>query len=529
MKLPLKRDDFPQGIRAVTAADLPALNARLNPGRDGNSTDIRYARLSGQLAFLTGHEYAHDREGRPYTRQEWEDVFHKCLSHLNDELLLGLDDEVINVLTLCYTVLQETVRYGDDPMIGSVQGENTAVHSLHTLPQALYVYQSALEEYPALARDADFFRNFQMTCLLMAVHDLGEMLGEAGSVSNAAEAGTFKVKDKTEYERMVFNFGVRLAIQTVTEKKDKKEFYKAVDAVKALTNVQNRGMIMSDEQMAHELASHLKDEISLRPRGEKLFSFLRSSWEWIEAPEKSPHPFLGYLATVCERIQGTRHLNRHVKNTFSPVKKGSNVILMTTSSLIPSYRTMTDAEYEEGRLGHLCAAVDRGSLAELAVAEKAVARTYRTRIGFMINTAKAFFLDPSIEETRLHKDGTPYTLEEAKKRTREIALAGRIARLEGGALRFYAQQQLAGSFNAKALYTGWTAMTSSQAVSMYERAIRTKYLPALIDRGDGRMVGEVLSRDRPAALTGAPDFPLQEKENVEHAVRQILDELRLRA
>lgn len=508
MGFPLTRDDFPEHITPVMGDKLPELKQKLAGGA-ANSLNARenYVRLSSQIAFLTGHEFARDRQGRSYTRQEWEDVMHKCLSHLNDELMLGLDDAAVEAMTLCYTVLTEATRFGGDPVIGRRNGESTGVHSLHTMLQAQYIYQKALEENPPLSDDADFFRNFQMTCLMLAVHDLGELLGEAGSLAAAADAGNLAVKDKAAFERSVFDFAVRLAVQTVTDKKPKNEFYDRIDAVKSVMKVQNQGAFKTDEQLTAELAELMQSEIKLNNAGRGLFDFLKNAWEWIEEPGHSKYPFLGYLASACERIQGTRHLNRQLaESPGSPLKSDDGSIqIVRTSTLSPGYRIIANAQYVEGKLSSICESADKGLLRERALAEQAAARIYDTQMGLFRNMPQAFFRDPAYakQETRLHNDGTPYTLEEVAKRKDEIALAGRVAEVEAGAIGSILRRKgkLREDFNESVLLTGRIAVTKQQVLALYQRAIDTKYLPAM-NIIDGKKRSEILIVDLPERLTG---------------------------
>lgn len=520
MGFPLTRDDFPAHIAPVMADKLPELKRHFaGGGAHFYNARENYIRLSSQIAFLTGNEYARDRQGRHYTRQEWEDVMHKCLTHLNDELMLGLDDTALEVFTLCYTMLAEATRFGGDPIIVREHGESTGVHSLHTMLQAQYIYQSAQEENPELAGDIDFFRNFQMTCLMLSMHDFGEVLGEAGSLAMAADAGNWAVKDKAAFERSVFDFAVRLAVQVVTDKRPREEFYNRVDAVKRMMKIQNQGLNKTDAELAAELADNLNEKIHLSNSGETLFQFLKKTWEWVEEPEKSAYPFLGYLATNCERMQGTRHLVRHLaESPGSPVElEDGNIGLIKTVSLSPGYRITANAQYVEGKLGLMCAAMDPAiHTREYAIARQTVRRAYETQVDLFRYMPAAFFTGKApISETRLHNDGTPFTVPEVSSRKKEIRLAADIATMEAG--------MLTSSFNESSLAIGRTAVTMEQVVGLYRRAIETKYLPFMIE-ADGKKRGEILVIDRPRWLTNQP-VPTPEKISViEESVRQkVLD------
>ncbi|HEY8190766.1 MAG TPA: hypothetical protein VIF12_08770, partial [Micavibrio sp.] len=332
--------DFPDEIKPVMPADLPALWKGFGL-QDGAKDDAKqlYIRHSVMIAAWTGHEHTINKNGKPFTREQWHDNIHRSLSYLNKELGLGLAAEAVDVLALCYTALQGSPRYRGDPIIRAEHGENTAVHSLHTVLQAFRVYRNALEKQPELRNNVDFFRSFQTTCLMMAVHDLGEMFGEAGSLAQVGAAGNFNAKDKTEYERIVFNYGVRLAIRTVIDEKIKpKEFFRRMDAIRGGLHIQNQGVSKSDEQMAREVRRLLKEDPQLSARGRKLFNFMKTNWECVEKPKASPFPFQGYLAGSCERVQGTRHLNRMLSLSTAIHHSDEGMHPVVMNNLSPGYR-----------------------------------------------------------------------------------------------------------------------------------------------------------------------------------------------
>jgi hypothetical protein len=493
--------EFPDVIQPVTAANFPELWETFGINKARNSAEIQYERLSAQIAFVTGHEHAVDEGGYPYSREEWKRYLHKCLNHLNKELRLGMAPQMIDVLTLCYTALQESPRYGGDPVIEARKGENTAVHSLHTFLQALRIYQKAIESKPELSQNIDFFRSFQSTCLMMAVHDLGEIFGEAGSLAQVANAGDFAVKDKSAYERMAFNFGVRLAVQTVIDKAgSEKEFFDKIDLIKAATNIQNQGVNKTDQQLVSEVSHLLTGEIPLSRRAAKLFGFLQDHWDWVEHPKASRNPFLGYLAATCERVQGTRHLNRMVKGANSPVAlEDGRIEMVPTHSLMPGYRMLINGDYTEGHLGFMAEAIEPESPHEDILARQSTAWVYEAMRDLIKAGPVAFFTDPSVREYKLHDDGSAFSPPEVKKRLDEIDIARKLAMLEGEEIT--RQSALQDAFSQSALPIGKMAMTREQTVALYQRAIDRFFLPGIIDTATGKKRSETLIRDRPSALT----------------------------
>ena len=495
--------DFPAEIRPITAREIGDLYQAFGVNnRKRMNAEVRYERLSAQIAMLTGHEHTQDRHGNPYSRAEWQEAIHKSLRHLNEELKLGMDPQVINVLTLCYTALQESPRYSGDPVIESKKGENTAVHSLHTMLQAFRVYQKTLEAKPELSHNIEFFRSFQMTCLMMAVHDLGEMLGEAGSLAQVASTGNWGVKDKSDYERMVFNFGVREAIHIVIDKGGTEEdFFEKIDAIRAGSNIQNQGVTKTDSEMVSEVGKLMKSDVRLSARGRKLFDFLHTAWETVEDPKNSANPFLGFLAANCERVQGTRHINRMLATSKSPyVNDRGDIGLITTHSLTPGYRLLTNSDYSEGHLGKMCASIDPSSPFEKNLAEQAAAWVYETVADFYRSGPEAFFIDGSFKESRLHNDGSAFTPQEVKKRLAEIERAKIVAGSEKSEIiKGTKDNALTSLFQQNVIPLGRAAVLREDVVAMYERAIEARFLPGVVEK-DGKSRSMILVRDMPVEL-----------------------------
>lgn len=505
--------DFPDTITPVTAAKLPEIHEAFGL-KDGRrySAEIRYERMSSRIAGWTGHEHTEDRHGHPFSRAEWLESIHKSLSYLNTELVLGFDKQMIEVLTLCYGALQESPRYSGDAVIEAKKGENTAVHSLHTMLQAFRVYQKALDAKPELANNIDFFKSFQRTCLMMAVHDLGEMLGEAGSLAQVANTGNWGVKDKAAYERMVFNFGVRLAIKTVIDKQGTEaDFFKKIDSIRMASNIQNQGASKSDQQMVTEVGAHLGDEIHLSARGRKLFQFIYNAWECVEEPQHSDNPYLGYLAAICERVQGTRHINRMLVTSKSPHDLGNGQMgMIMTHKLSPGYRMFTNADYSEGHLGWLNHYTDPQSPYEKVLAQQAIAWSYETVRNFYAMGPEAFYIDPALQakDLKLHDDGSAFTPDEVKIRLSQIETAKKIALLERGDISNQLQQpSLCDTFSAAVIPFGAQAVLRDDIVRMYDKAIEQKFMPGIQNEsgqpllnGKGQPRGMILVRDRPAAL-----------------------------
>lgn len=492
---------FPAGIHEIQESDVPRLLAALTDhGRyDAETT---YVRLSNALVAQTGYQNAVGRDGKPYTRAQWEDVLHKSLSYLNRELSLGMDREVLDVMALCYATLSGATRFGNESLISREAGENTAVHSLHTFLQAQIIYQKALEESPELKKDVQFFRNFQATCLMMAVHDFGEMLGEACSLAQAMHAGSLDYKDKSAYERAVFNTAVRCAVSTVTSGLPKEKFYEEIDRLRGGVNVADNGHLRSDEDLTSNLGVHAAEPYPLNDKGEELFNFLLAAWDAIEKPSSSPMPFVGNVAGTCERIQGSRHFNRHMPTSQCTITNpDGTTATVLMANLTPAVRMIANAEYTEGKLAALCASTDESILRETAVRDQALVRAYETQRDFFKNMSEAFFRLPIFTETRLPADGSPYDLQTANRRRDEIALARDVAEREFNHVLDSAAKTggLTGEFNCHSVDTGYSAVKAAEAVELYQYAANTRFKPSMV-RVNGRETGQILIRDLPAAV-----------------------------
>ncbi len=503
--------DFPDDITPAGRMDFRKLAQAFGiQSERPQSAEIVYERLSAQIAALTGHEFTTNRHGRAFSRAQWHENLHKSLSYINERLHLGLKRPVVDMLALCYTVLQESPRYRGEPVIEQHKGENTAVHSLHTPLQAFRIFQKALETQPLLGEDVDFFRSFQMICLTMLVHDLGEMFGEAGSLAQVVSAGSFDVKDKTAFERAVFTHGVRLAISCAIDGAiSEKDFFDRIDRIKGNLNVQNQGTKKSDEQMAGEVKAQTGEDVTLSRHGQNLFAFLLENWEGIENPDHSRHPFLYRLGAVCERVQGTRHLNRMITSCLNQVMKddGSTEDVLV-HSLSVGRRLTVNAQYCEGHVGELSAETDENSEMEKTLRRFALEWVYQTSIDFFEKGPEAFFLKTYfINETPRHEDGSPFSPREARQRQEEIKLARAVATYEAEQIAKSSSRFQSEFSGAAGLPMGLVALRREDVVELYRRALATGYVPGIVEDRDpktGKIYkrGEILLLDRPAALTG---------------------------
>lgn len=541
---------FPDVIKAFNPADI-ANYQKVFLSHTGEILDTKqaYDRHTSSIAMLTGHENAINRSGRPYNRSEWEEALGRSWRYLNQNLNLGFSDEMLEVVTLCYTALKSASRFGNDPAIEPVKGENTAVHSTHTLLQSFYVHAQALHEEPALANDPVFFQHFQMSCILLMVHDFGEQLGEPGSLADADHHKTMDAKDKYEFEKTVFDYTVRLAIKTVFERKDSKYFYDILDAVKDQVSIQNAAHSKSDESMTQELIAafenlpadllgvfddepkHIKTskDIKLPERGQGLFNFLKKSWEWVETPDQSPLPFLGYFSGMCERIQGTRHINRHFLTAQSQVidDQGRSSSIPTVR-LMPSSRFVSNARYCESRAAFLCDAANPQNVLQKTLTDQVLTRNNTTIAELLENMPEAFFLDSSIKELAFHTDGSAFSARETAQRQREIQLAYKIAEMEEKA-RCDDADGLPQTFNKHSYALGGEnriAIKREHAVAFYREAIAQRYWPKLIIGTHGKKTPEILILSRPKELCG-DDIPLGENQKTTKAtIDQMLEKFR---
>lgn len=460
--------------------------------------DQIHERLTATIVAWTGYEYTEN-----YTTADWEEAMEKSLHYLNDTLGLGFSEEIIQIKALCYTALSAVTRYGGDAVIEPVKGENTGVHSLHTMVKAFQIYREALLKNPGLKYDWEFFANFQKTCAVLSVHDFGEGISEPGSL--AQEANHNIAKDKPAFERAVLVYMVNKAIQTVLGGKPHQEFHDYLAEVRAKTaSFVDDAFFSEDETIEELLRKTLGEPPKLNRKGQKILSLFTELWDITEfqGADRSKYTnepytipgnlaFIGGVATLCEKAQGTAHINRHGDRS-SVLHKGTKpAVKIPTASLMPGYRMITNAAYCESGLGDLFKVTN--SCMEMVIAKEAQNLIYRSVLDFFAQGPEAFFHNPDYRELAMNPDGTPYTEEQIKIRLAQIDVARRFVHEEEEAKARDDVTYLSRIFNKASLPGSEYVTSRKQAITMYEKALAEDYVPK---------PGEVLLADQPEALCG---------------------------
>lgn len=348
-----------------------------HPEHTPGQTDAEYLRLTHHLVTLTGHEHIMDAKGTLIPRAKREQNYQDAVEYINRHLKLGLEEKDIKMLTLVYTALSEVPRFGGDVHMEPIKGENTGTHSLHTPIQAHRIISRALDKM-GRADDRESVLLRQLTGLCLMPHDLGETLGEPGSLAqevNHAHTG-FK-KDKPAAERLVLNAMLRLAAHAI-EKDDLELFYKRVDQLRD-PKLSDKAIASSSDEFLDMICKKLGTPPEISMDGEGRVAILRDFWRMQEEREFVPDRFQGdaqlngkfvsLLASLCEHVQGTAHFIKFCTKSTDPAGKQFPL------SLAQGARMMANFKYTESEVGLLFA--NAKTDLEKAVATEAKREVYR--------------------------------------------------------------------------------------------------------------------------------------------------------
>ncbi|MDX1975371.1 MAG: hypothetical protein SFT92_06810 [Rickettsiales bacterium] len=324
------------------------------PIQSHTDPDKEYTALTRKIVKLTGHEYIGTKDTL-ISRPEREARYRKALELVNNQLQLGMDDKDLRIMTLAYVALSEVSRFGGEPLMDSERyGENTATHSIHTPLRMHKILRKALQRMNAKeSEESQHLRQMTGLCLLM--HDLGEAIGEPGSLAQESTQKGFK-KDKPAIEAVVMDFILRLATHAV-EADDPQAFYSRLDQIK-MKDMHQRASVSSNEELLATVRDKLGEAPSISADGEARVELFSDLWNVVEHPNKTPErfaaeptAFISLLASMNEHAQGTGHFVKfnHKDREYDPNSQ------VRPTWLAQSVRVMKNASYTEGELGHLYA------------------------------------------------------------------------------------------------------------------------------------------------------------------------------
>lgn len=418
------------------------------PDNKSQSPDDEYWNLTYQLVALTGHEQAFEEAGGLKPRAEREANYRKAVGVVNRNLKLGFDETDVEILTLVYTALSEVTRFGGNEHIAPEKAENTGTHSIHTPLWANLIIRRALERLGQEEnRESVVMRQLAGMCLLP--HDLGESLGEPGSLAQESKIAGFQ-KDKPAAEKLIANAILRLAAHAV-ERGDYRLFYQRLDEMK-IPDIETTAPAQSNE----EFLAQVKEKLGVPPQigveNEGRVATFMDFWVMQEHAghvparfqgETSIHEdFLSAFSSFSEHQQGEGHILVFLQKQDEP-ERG-----LVSWSKVNSFRQMKNLKYNEGEVGDLFAAAK--TPLEKAIAVEAKREAYAKSIEFLREGAAAVNREAAMD-SELPADNLG--------REAEIAELARRSAAEGQ------MQQFTGTGQAIR-----TVETKERLIAMYEWA-----------------------------------------------------------
>lgn len=262
-----------------------------------------YSTLSRELVPCCGYEY-----GTP--------DFHSGLDLMNRRANLQLDAIDSRAFCLMLTGLSQARRFGGDPHIAPILGENSAAHSLHSIVLATEIFRQAGLLSPE-RQDPSTLKIRALVNLGLLTHDMGEILGELSSV--AQRAADPNLQEEPDIERGIFRVALTEAFRAVSsEHYETASFYaflrdmrddagigRSRDASETKAALLETVRRYSERQQAHPIPFEMQGRV-------ERYLAVYDTAELKENATSREDLFIGNAVKVIEHLQGTRHLLRHV-------------------------------------------------------------------------------------------------------------------------------------------------------------------------------------------------------------------------
>jgi hypothetical protein len=334
--------------------------------------------------------------------------FGAALEVLNDKLNLRLDRIDLDVFRLLLTGLSQSNRFGGSLNIPVLFGENSAVHSCHSLVLKNEFIRRAtlsLSNYNP-SEVASFAIE---TSIALLVHDMGEMWKEISSLSQRNADSS--LQEVPEVERRIFKLCLSEAYRVVCSYNSNKGlFYEKLSEMRKRSGLglmdPNRSSVdlkriieavdyFEKEQKGYEFSSDILNRID----------FYLSHYDLAEGLNKSDKVgiFRGVVAKVIEHMQGTRHFIRfahrdegsrgRIKLLFPNSLRsraeefGSQYQQTIPMNICTSYNVIGSAKYNEGGLEVLAQCSESGL--EQNIAKQLIQSVYLTTVELVWGMCKA--------------------------------------------------------------------------------------------------------------------------------------------
>jgi hypothetical protein len=415
-----------------------------------------YHEATKHVSALVGHECL------PEDCPAREANYHEALNYVNSFCDLGLEKEDVDLFGLYFTALSDSRRFGGDPVMELVQGENPATHSLQAVCLKQRMFDDAAQTAPmqkpvsALNQAAmhnkqsmrmQHLQHSQMTGLAVLMHDMGEVLGE---FTTAVQRMNDKnLKEDTHAEQTIFRYVLRMALEAQATG-DREGFYRRITALKKQVKLEKEdGSAGGIPKSSEYISQFLQPPITLAPEQEARFEKLSAIWDMAEGFHHPLHDtwesqginveFVNQLTKSIDHVQGTRHMVRHAR-------KGSIAVIpdygadRTDIAHWDDNRVNGNLRYCEAEAGGLFAKLKHGQAALEAVARQQLASIYGTMsdlmdvsrpvlLGYQIDATKSAVVDPAAPFTEPENPTMP------EQKRAQGAMRGLYERAAAAALR----------------------------------------------------------------------------------------------
>lgn len=358
--------------------------------------DVRpiYHEATKDISALVGHECL------PEDRTQREAHYRQAIAYANTLGGLGLEENDIDLFALYFTALSDSRRFGRDPVLDLVHGENPATHSVQIValgrrlfdeveqlmagpkPSASALNQAGLhsrQQHIQLASHA------QMTGLGVLMHDMGEVLGEFTTAVDRMKNPD--LKEDPLAERTIFAHVLRMAMDA-QRSGDREGFYHRVTELKKQVSiVGERGEAQGIPKSSEYLSQFLQPPVQLSPEEEQRFSTFTAIWDMAEGIDNPMHaqwqsqgynvPFLHQLIKSLDHVQGTRHLVRWARRD-SVAEIPDYGADRSDLAHVNENRVLGNMRYCEPEAAPMMAALQPGQKALEAVARQQLASIYGT-------------------------------------------------------------------------------------------------------------------------------------------------------
>jgi hypothetical protein len=381
-----------------------------------------YHEATKYVSALVGHECL------PQDRAAREANYRGALDYVNSFCDLGLEKADVDLFGLYFTALSDSHRFGSDPVMELVQGENPATHSLQAVCLKQRMFDDAAQTTPMQKATSILnqagkhskqgiqlqrLQHSQMTGLAVLMHDMGEVLGE---FTTAVQRMNDKnLKEDPRAEQTIFRYILRMAL-VAQATGDRDGFLRRVNELKQQVKLEKEdGSAGGIPKSSEYLEQFLQPPITLSSEQESQFEKLAAIWDMAEGFHHPLHDvwekqginvgFVGQLTKSIDHVQGTRHLVRHArKGSIAEIPNyGADRIDIAH---INQNRAVGNMRYCEAEAGPMFDKLKPGQIALESVARQQIASIYRTMsdlmdvsppvaLGYQLNAAHNAVVNPA--------------------------------------------------------------------------------------------------------------------------------------